>query len=257
MTNPKPCSAEIARACTVAAAIVGMLLFAAPAQGQQAPADTTKPKSTREVVLGKLRNLSQSEVRDTTSRDTVAPAVRETRPAAPRPQQGSTDFPTDSVMRELLKLTEFAATQYRGSSADFVADSQRLVLFGKPNEKAGVVRDGQTMTADSLLTFDEVTSVACGYGKPVLSGDATNAPVESRLICYDTKKKIGMAAGARTQVNEGANWFVTGDLYSRDKDVYTHDARFTDCSLETPHYHFGAKEVKIVNGDVMVARNVT
>ena len=249
---------RIASADMAAAAIVGMLLFAAPAHAQQTPADTTKPKTTREVVLGRLRNLSQSEVRDTTRRDTIAPTVRQARPSAPRQQQGTTtDFPTDSVMRELLKLTEFAATQYRGSRADFVADSQRLVLFGTPNEKAGVVREGQTMTADSLLTFDEVTSVACGYGKPVLSGDATNAPVESRLICYDTKKKIGMAAGARTQVNEGANWFVTGDLYSRDKDVYTHDARFTDCSLETPHYHFGAKEVKIVNGDVMVARNVT
>jgi hypothetical protein len=255
MTDPKRRSAGIATACMAAAAL---LLFVAPVHAQQTPADTTKPKTTRDVVLGKLRNLSQSEVRDTTIRDTAAPTVRETRPAPPRQQQGSTtDFPTDSVMRELLKLTDFAATQYRGSSADFVADSQRLVLFGTPNEKAGVVRDGQTMTADSLLTFDEVTSVACGYGKPVLSGDATNAPVESRLICYDTKKKIGMAAGARTQVNEGANWFVTGDLYSRDKDVYTHDARFTDCSLETPHYHFGAKEVKIVNGDVMVARNVT
>ncbi|MGQ0813532.1 MAG: twin-arginine translocase subunit TatC [Gemmatimonadota bacterium] len=251
------------RSLTMATAALFAVLFVAPAAQAQQPQqqDTARPRTTREVVLDKLRTQRQAEVRDTTASDSLAvPPERATPAPQPTPQaqqQPGADFPTDSITRELLQLRDFAATQYRGTAADFVADSQRLVLFGKPDEKAGVVRDGQIMTADSLLTFDEVTAVACGYGKPVLTGGASDAPVESRLLCYDTRQRIGMAAGARTQISEGANWFVTGDLYSRDRDIYTHDANFTDCSLEIPHYHFAAKEVKIVNRDVMVARNVT
>lgn len=243
-----------------AAAVIGLLFFAPNAHAQQAQAqDTVKPKTTREVVLEKLRNTRNAEVRDTTTPDSLRETGMTQVRTSPRPQQAQPglDFTPDSVMLQLMQLEGFAATQYRGSAADFVADSQRLVLFGKPTEKAGVVREGQTMTADSLLTFDEVTSVACGYGSPTLSGGDADAPLESKLLCYDTRQRIGMAAGARTQVTEGANWFVTGDLYSRDRDIYTHDAKFTDCSLDEPHYHFGAKEVKIVNRDVMVARNVT
>ncbi|MGQ0562798.1 MAG: twin-arginine translocase subunit TatC, partial [Gemmatimonadota bacterium] len=246
---------------TAAAAFVAALLCAPAAHAQQpAQQDTIRPKTTREIVLEKLRNLGQSEIRDTTQRDTM-PLPTE-RPVTPTPRNGQAQQPalemaTDSVSRALLELAGFEPTQYRGTAADFAADSQRLVLFGTPEEKAAVIREGQTMSADSLLTFDEVTAVACGYGNPVLTGDATGAPVESRLICYDTRRRVGMASGARTQVSEGANWFVTGDLYSRGRDLYTHEAQFTDCSLEEPHYHFAAKEVKVVSGDVMVARNVT
>jgi sec-independent protein translocase protein TatC len=248
-----------------AAAIVGSLFLIAPAAhaqqpaaAQQAPADTTKPKTTREIVLQKLRTQAQAEVRDTTQRDTTQAEVRDPRPAATQGQQQPTlEFGTDSVMLELMKLQNFAATQYRGAAAEFNADSSRLELIGKGTEKAGVSREGYSMVADSLVTFDEETSVACGFGKPVLTGQSADAPVESRQICYDTRRRIGVAMGARTQVSEGANWFVTGDMYTRGSDSYTHNGIFTDCSLEVPHYHFGAKEVKIVNRDVMVARNVT
>lgn len=260
---------------TAAALFAATMLFAPPASaqrplpGQQQPApqaaarqpaapliqDTARPKTTREVVMSRLRTLNQAEVRDTTVRDTTLRQPGAV--TAKRPNQPAVDFPTDSVMRELMKLGEYAVTQYRGSAAQFRADSDQLIIYGKADEKAGVVREGETMTADSLLTFDEQTSIACGYGKPVLTGDATDAPLESRVVCYNTRAKIGVAMGARTQVSEGANWIVTGDLYTKGNDAYTHNAKFTDCSLEIPHYHFSAKEVKVSNRNVLVARNVT
>jgi sec-independent protein translocase protein TatC len=250
-----------------AAAIAGaLLLWAPPAVAQERPArpravqqDTTPRKSAREVALEKLRRLNRTESPDTTLQDSLMAPPERARPTTTRSQaaQPSADFPTDSVMRELLRLTDFAATQYKGDSAQFIADSSRLVLFGTKEVKAGVVREGQAMTADSLLTFDQETAVACGYGSPVLSGGASESPVESELLCYNTRERVGMALGARTQVSEGANWFITGDLYSRDKNLYTHDAKFTDCSLEVPHYHFSASDVKVINDNIMVARNVT
>ena len=249
------------------AAIAGaLLIWTAPAAAQDRPArsrivqqDTTPPKTPREIALEKLRRLNRAEINDTTVPDSLALPPERTSPTTTRVQAArpAPDFPTDSVMRELLRLTDFAATQYKGDAAEFIADSSRLVLFGKKDAKAGVVREGQVMTADSLLTFDEETAVACGYGSPVLSGGASESPVESELLCYNTRERVGMALGARTQVSEGANWFITGDLYSRDKNLYTHNANFTDCSLEVPHYHFSASDVKVINDNIMVARNVT
>lgn len=244
------------KAIQMAVAAVVLLVFLTPgsAQAQRVqPQDTTKPRTTREIVLDKLRAQRAAEVRDTTGRDTLQ-AVSQQRA---QPQQPPMEFAPDSIARQLLELRDYAATQYRGATATFVADSNRLALFGKGEQKAGVVREGQVMVADSLVTFDENTGIACGFGKPEISGGEADAPISGKEMCYDTRNKLAMAVGARTQISEGANWFVTGDLYYKDGNAYGHDGRFTDCSLEEPHYHFAAGDVKIVRGDVMVARNVT
>ena len=249
---------------------VGALALATPALAQQPAAlpqqpDTARPKTTREIVLSKMRALGKSEVRDTTPRDTTRAdsAAARPRPVTPRRttstggQQPAADFSTDSVMQELLKLNEYEATQYRGSEAVFEADSNKLVLYGTKDVKAGVNREGQSMVADSLLTFDQNTNIACGHGKPILSGEGTDAPVESEEVCYDTGRKLGVAMGARTQITEGANWVVTGNLYYKEGNVYGDHGKFTDCQLTVPHYHFAAGKVKVINNNVMVARNVT
>jgi sec-independent protein translocase protein TatC len=248
-----------ARSLVESVAIIALLLVAAPASAQQTPqaADTVKPKTRREVVLDRLRTLNQSERPDTTAADTVPVTERPAAPVAGGEGQQSGEFPTDSIMQQLLALPGFSATRYRGTAAEFSADSSALVLRGKPTEKAGVLRDGQSMLADSLVTFNDSTAIACGYGNPVMSGGTTSSPLSSQMVCYNTRDRIGMALGARTQITEGANWFVTGDMYSRGTNSYSHDATFTDCSLEEPHYHFALSDMKIVRGDVVVGRNVT
>ncbi|HET9439252.1 MAG TPA: twin-arginine translocase subunit TatC [Longimicrobiales bacterium] len=251
-----------ARALVESVAIIALLLMAAPASAQERPQqpDTAKPKSAREIVLRRLRTLNESERRDTVRADSTARPVTE-RPGTPLPVPGAQaaggDFPLDSTMQRLLQLPGFSATRYRGRRAEFSADSSELVLFGDTAQRAGVMRDGQSMLADSVVTFNEMTSIACGYGHPILSGGTTGSPVTSQQVCYDTRNRVGMALGARTQVSEGANWYITGDMFTRGTDSYSHDATFTDCSLEIPHYHFAMKEMKIVRNDVMVGRNVT
>lgn len=255
-----------ARSLVESVAIIALLMMAAPAGAQQPTPqqrpqaqDTVKPKTARERVLDRLRTLSDAEKPDTTRADTtVTPTERPTTTVPNRPTaQGSTDFPTDSTMLRLLELPGFVGTQYRGTRADFSADSSVLVLLGDTIQRAGVLREGQSMLADSMVTFNENTAIACGYGDPVLSGGNQGNPLSSDMVCYNTRSRVGMALGARTQVTEGANWFVTGDMFTRGTDSYSHDATFTDCSLEEPHYHFALSEMKIVRGDVVVGRNVT
>lgn len=225
----------------------------------------TPPKTARQTVLEKLRNMGQEAPRDTsTLPDSVRERLRRQRAdsanLARRPQQQATapvELPRDSLMQALARLQGFTMTEYKGTSARFNADSGILILHARPDSQAAVVQGAQSMTADSLLTFNRGTAIACGYGKPVLTGERAEAPVQSTLVCYNTKTRVGTALGATTRVTEGANWIVAGDLTTADADLYIHDGRFTDCALEIPHYHFSAGEVKVVNKDVLVARNVT
>ena len=256
-----------ARSLVESLAVIVLLAMAAPASAQQPTPppqrppvnDTVKAKTARERVFDRLRTLNQAELPDTTPGDTTTlPSERPAQPLAPVPTaQESGDFPTDSMMQRLLQLPGFSATRYRGTRAEFTADSSELVLYGDTAQRAGVMREGQSMLADSLVTFNENTSIACGYGNPILSGGNQGNPLTSEQVCYNTRSRVGMALGARTQVTEGANWFVTGDMFTRGTDSYSHDATFTDCSLEEPHYHFALGEMKIVRGDVVVGRNVT
>ena len=134
-------------------------------------------------------------------------------------------MPRDSFMQALAQLQGFTATQYKGRSARFNADTGNLVLTASTEQKASVLQGAQSLTADSLLTYNRTTTVACGYGKPLLIGRNTQSPVVSELVCYNTRDKVGTAIGANTTVSEGANWHVTANLYTKGNDLYGHNAR--------------------------------
>jgi hypothetical protein len=165
-------------------------------------------------------------------------------------------FERDSVMERLLGLEGFVATEYRGEEASFEADSGRLRLV----RAAAVAREGQSMNADSSVTYNQTTGIACGFGRPTIAGAGLQAPLTSDSVCYNINARLGVAANAETSLAEGASWRMKGtQFYTVNDTVYSHDALFTDCDLpwEHVHYYFGAKEVKVVRNNTMVARNVT
>ena len=168
------------------------------------------------------------------------------------PPRGATAQP-DSVMDALRRLEGYTVTTYSGSSAEFDADSGSVDLGGA----ATLARQGQTIEADSLLTFDRESGVVCGYGSPVLSGEGN--PINSDQICYDTEQRLGMALGARTEFSQGATWYVHGErvFTAGSNAIYSAGTEFTTCDLEVPHYHFRASRFKMLNDEIMVARDVT
>lgn len=162
-------------------------------------------------------------------------------------------LPSDSVLAALRALQGYTLTEYQAEQARFRADSGSLELIGSPS----ITREGQGMTADSLVHFDQRTSVMCGFGNPVLSGDGSE-PVESEIVCYDVDRETGVAIGARTKFSKSATWYVHGDLYTKGREtLYGTHAEFTSCDLDVPHYHFRAKDLKVVNDQILVARDVT
>lgn len=249
-------------------ALALVLVGGAAAAQQPVPAAKPEPpKDPRTRILDRLKTLDAKAAppdatavsQDSTAQvvvtpDAIAPPAG-TAGVRPQARQTTVTVAQDSVMKALSELPGFTATSYEGSSARFQADTGQLVLKGP----AKVVQAGEAMTADSMLVYDQVAAVACGYGKPVLAGTGENAPVESDQICFDVHTKMGVALGARTKFTEQGTWFVHGEkVYTAGSErLFAHDAEFTDCDLKVPHYHFTAKKVKIVKGDVLVARDVT
>jgi hypothetical protein len=234
---------------------VAALLFAAvvPAsaqQGQQGQQpDTVLTPEQR--ALERLRALSAVAQPDTgrVQRDTVR--AQQVRVEATLP----TTIQRDSIMDVLMGLRDYTATEYQGDTVRFQAAINRLELRGTPQ----VAREGLQLRADSLIIYDEVTARACGYGQPVLTAPGMTNPLVSDTVCFDVERQVGYARGVETTVAEGATWNMRGMVCAHADDFYCHNVMFTDCDLPWPHvhYHFGAREVKVVRENVLVARDVT
>src|SRR5262245_7727469 len=164
--------------------------------------DTTRAKTPQQLVKQKLQGMGKESPRDTTPKtDSAKAVISRARADSTRLSQQSVappDMPRDSLMQLLAELTGFTATQYKGTTARFNADTGKLVLTASTEQKASVLQGKQSLTADSLLTYNRATTVACGYGKPLLIGETTQAPVVSELVCYNTRDKVGTAIGANT-----------------------------------------------------------
>jgi hypothetical protein len=249
----------------LAAVLAAVLLAVAATTASAQQRDTVK--TPQERIRDRLRTIgpliTDTTTRDSTAMDSIPPDSLRPNPDQQialldtllvRPAEGLTGVTRDSTWDALLRLAGFVSTEYKADTALFAADSSRLVL----RRAAEVVRQGTRLQADTGIVFWQETSIACAYGNPIVSGQGVGAPVSSDSLCYNTSNQRGLAHRARTQVDEGGTWYVTGDeLMTVAENAYVHDAIFTDCQLEIPHYHFGAKNLKVVRGNIMVARDVT
>ncbi len=177
------------------------------------------------------------------------------RPApSPSPTLGS----GDSIMMALSRLEGFTLTEYSSQGADFNARTRLLMLLGTPEQRARLIRGGEEMTADTALVYSEETGKIWSLGSEATFQPKDGDPVTSRRIVFDLNQERGTALGARTQYSgAGATWLVHGDLRSVSESAsYGTTWAFTTCDLDEPHYHFQAREVKLVRDDVMVARGV-
>lgn len=245
---------------TLLACLVCGLLFGAPlhAAGQE---DERRERDEQMDADALRERLRRQAPRQTEQGERPLPELppRNRLPEVARPSiapvsppRGATAQP-DSVMEALRRLDGYTVTTYSGGSAEFDADSGSVDLGGA----ATLEREGQVIEADSLLTFDRESGVVCGYGSPVLSGEGQ--PINSDQICYDTERRLGMALGARTEFSQGATWFVHGErvFTAGSNAIYSAGAEFTTCDLDVPHYHFRAARFKMLNDEIMVARDVT
>ena len=232
-------------------AVLCLMAVALPAAAQQQPPAQDTARTPEQRALDRLRALGGVSEPDSLRAPVDTTRVQRVRVETPAPA----GIQRDSIMALLLGIPDYIATEYQGDTARFETDINRLELRGSPQ----VAREGLQLQADSLIVYDERVSRACGYGQPVLHAPGMTNPLVSDTVCFDVERQVGYARGAQTTVTEGATWNMRGEVCAHADDFYCHQVVFTDCDLPWPHvhYHFGAREVKVVRENVLVARGVT
>ena len=233
-------------------ALAFVVLAPSAARAQAVPdSATAEVDSTRLAILERLQRLARPVGAD--SLIFVQDSARLAEAAAGRrPGTG-----IDSIATSLMAMPGFSLTEYEGREADFAASERILVLQAPADGRARVTQEGIEIRADSSITFNEAT------GSMRTRGDATftptqGDPVDAANLVYDLNQARGTALGARTTYDQqGTNWIVRGDMqYVTQDSTFAAETHFTSCELEVPHYHFQTDEIKLVGGNLMVARGV-
>jgi hypothetical protein len=156
-----------------------------------------------------------------------------------------------------MRIPGFLLTEYEGDAADFGAIDRVLVLTAPGDGRARVTQEGLTIEADSSITFDERSGSMRTVGEATFT-PPDGEPVTAANMVYDLSQGRGTAVDAQTTYgDQGANWIVRGDMpYAAQDSTFMAHARFTSCEIEEPHYHFQTDQIKLVGGNLMVARGV-
>ena len=166
----------------------------------------------------------------------------------------------DSVTRALLARDSVTATRYQGDEVVFQANGRQIILNGN----AAVQRDQSIIVSDTIL-FNDSTKVVLALGDTAILRDPAQGPadvVALGRIAYDIQNRRGTVTNVSTSVASGQTWFLTarrsyfqGDSSkTSEQKFFARNGTITSCSDPHPDYYFKAKEIKLIQGKILVAR---
>ncbi len=80
-------------------------------------------------------------------------------------------------------------------------------------------------------------------------------PMVGDTLIYNLKSRKGRIKQGRSKADDG--YYSGNEIRNRDQKVYyIENSSYTTCSLETPHFHFKSKNMKILNNDKVIARPI-
>ena len=167
----------------------------------------------------------------------------------------------DSAMAALLSRPGYSVTRYQGDAVVFKAQEHTMNLVGK---RAAVQRDSATLVGDTIQ-FNDSTNIVIARGDTLLLRDPSQGQddiIALGSIRYDVNNRRGVVRNVTTAVESGQRWIVHGKVAAFKGDstdngqaaFYAKDGWLTSCEELEPHYHFAARELKLVSKNVMVAR---
>jgi len=167
----------------------------------------------------------------------------------------------DSVMQALLQRRGYSVTRYQGNAVVFRAREHTMNLVG---DRAAVQRDSATLVGDTIQ-FNDSTNVVIARGDTLLLRDPSQGQDDILAlgsIRYDVNARRGVVRDVTTAVESGQRWIVHGNTAAFKGDsteggqaaFYAQDGWLTSCEELEPHYHFAARELKLISKNVMVAR---
>jgi lipopolysaccharide assembly outer membrane protein LptD (OstA) len=100
---------------------------------------------------------------------------------------------------------------------------------------------------------------------PVAPGDTTVDPLQPTLIergrepmtgrtmLYNLKTGRGQVIQGRTRAEDG--FYAGREIRNRENDIfYVRRSSFTTCELDTPHFHFSSRQMKLIRNDKVISR---
>ncbi|MGQ0646712.1 MAG: putative LPS assembly protein LptD, partial [Gemmatimonadaceae bacterium] len=143
----------------------------------------------------------------------------------------------------------------------FKAIEHNMLLIGK---RAAVQRDSALLVGDTI-TFNDSTQVITALGDTVTLRDPAQGPddvVALGSVKYNVPERRGVMRNVTTAVESGQRWILHGDVAAFRGDttdagraaIYAKNGWLTSCEEIEPHYHFAAKEMKLITKNIMIVR---
>src|SRR6266487_3967598 len=207
--------------------------------------DTTPPK--------------KAPVTDTSLHDTIVKPLRDT---SGKNNADTTITGNDSVKVKtvdtlsLSKDSIDAPIDYKADdSGVLIIPSKQMMLYGKGNAKYEDIN----LDANTII-YDQQTQIIKAYGGTDTSKGVLNKPELTQgssksisdTIFFDMKTQRGLTKN--TFYNEGEIYVNAQRFKKINKNVgYGYRTVFTTCNLDTPHFAFVAKKIKIINNKIAVS----
>jgi lipopolysaccharide assembly outer membrane protein LptD (OstA) len=210
-------------------------------QDNIADPEQSSPKPPENPPISDQPSLEETTA-DTLPSDTIPPPKEEGIDTTISYWADEIDF---DVLHRITTLTGHARVQYKTMTLEaawiHVDWNTNLMTAGGKLD---------TIYTDSTQT--EIDTIAW-VGQPVYT-DAGDV-MKGDQILYNYKTKKGRVLNGSTQYLEGYYW---GERIKRveESTFFVKDGTFTTCDLDTPHYHFWAKDMKMVINDKVVARPI-
>jgi len=169
----------------------------------------------------------------------------------------------DSVEQALLQRDGYTPTRYQGAEATLDAKGKRIVLVSD-SMRSAVAREQTTLVGDTVLYLDSARLVRASGDTIVLRDPSQNTSdvIALGALTYDLVHHRGVLRNFSTAVEQGQKWYIYSDVGAVQQDTtgnrqnvfYARDGSITSCDLIEPHYHFQAKEIKMISQRLIVAR---
>ncbi len=218
--------------------------------------DTTKLRSNRSQTLS---TENGSAIPANTLRNVIAESRIDTPPITDTPLINTLDTPVQTIDTLNVRVSQDSIdapiTYAAEDSGVLFIDTKQFILYGKSSAKYTDVEINA-----AVVRLDQEKQMVLAYGVADTSGNPMDKPKliqgettsYSDSIFYNLRSQKGLTKSSYIQEGE---MFIYANTVKKvnDNTLFAWRGRFTTCNLDTPHFAFRSKRLKIINQKMAVS----
>lgn len=187
---------------------------------------------------------------------TLRPVIQEDKPADSIPVSTEYDGTDSMYVPKLSKDSLDAPITYKAKdSIVLLVPDKRFYFYGTAN-----TRYKKTTLSAERMNYDQATGImeattatdtsGNAYGRPQL--DDNGQAFDSDTLRYNITTQRAKIYNTRSQYGEG---FVASEQTKREPDnsIFGFRNGYTTCNLDTPHFQFRAKKIKVIPDKLVIS----